>query len=40
MEKRRLNKEELNKILKIKSGMNSQRLQFNINNFLKNLNSF
>jgi hypothetical protein len=31
MEKRKLNKEELNKILKIKSGMNSQRLQFNIN---------
>jgi hypothetical protein len=35
MEKRRLNKEELNKILKIKSGMNSQRLQFNINDLPK-----
>ncbi len=35
MEKRKLNKEELNKILKIKSGMNSQRLQFNINDLPK-----
>ena len=35
MEKRKLSKEELNKILKIKSGMNSQRLQFNINDLPK-----
>lgn len=35
MEKRKLNKEELNQILKIKSGMNSQRLQFNINDLPK-----
>jgi len=35
MEKRKLNKEELNKILKIKSGMNSQRFQFNINDLPK-----
>jgi hypothetical protein len=35
MEKRRLNKEDLNKILKIKSGMNSQRLKFNINDLPK-----
>ena len=32
MKKRKLNNEELNKILELKSGMNSQRLQFNINN--------
>lgn len=35
MEKRKLNKEELNKILKIKSGMNSHRFQFNINDLPK-----
>jgi len=35
MEKRKLNKEELDKILKIKSGMNSQRLQFNVNDLPK-----
>lgn len=35
MEKRKLDKEELNKILSIKSGMNSQRLQFNINDLPK-----
>ena len=35
LEKRKLNTEELNKILKRKSGMNSQRLQFNINDLPK-----
>ena len=35
IEKRTLNKEELNKILKIKSGMNSKRLQFNVNDLPK-----
>jgi hypothetical protein len=35
MEKRKLDKEELYKILSIKSGMNSQRLQFNINDLPK-----
>jgi len=35
MEKRKLDIEELNKILQIKSGMNSQRLQFNINDLPK-----
>lgn len=40
LEKRRLNKEELNKILKIKSGMVSQRLQFNINDLPKRYVTF
>ena len=35
MEKRKLNEDELNKILKIKSGMNNQRMQFNINDLPK-----
>lgn len=35
IKKRKLNKKELNKILNIKSGMNNQRLQFNINDLPK-----
>ena len=35
MEKRRLTKEELNEILRIKSDMNSKRLEFNINDLPK-----
>ena len=35
MEKRKLNKEELNKILKIKSGMNAQRMLFDLKDLPK-----
>ena len=35
MEKRKLNSGELDKILELKSGMNSQRLQFNVNELPK-----